>query len=370
MCFWASRGKSPTPSDCHLCGHPPLYYLVGAGIGRIFLAARAFFVTLTLLSFAAFAGFLALGLREIRASHVVTKTNALLVLSALLLAWPSGFLHAGRISNDNLSFFFNMAAFAMAAAFFRAPAPRHLYLGAGCMALAFATKSSAIVLVPVWLILVGLVAIRLPSAKRNRFFLPGLCLLGVLTAGVLFATVRTHTFTFGRNPGLVVENSWVHLFGFDLPPFLAEPFASTWTDKGGRQFFWNMLWKTSLFGEFSMGGAAHAVLATFLSAGLLFLLLFGFVGGLHGRLWKRRELLPHLLFIAFSIAGIYYYRWKWSVSSTNDFRFIYPIVPSLVIWYGAAWNHWREVYGKPASNAGLALAGGFALVSCVFYGTL
>lgn len=39
---------------------------------------------------------------------------------------------------------------------------------------------------------------------------------------------------------------------FDIPGFLSTVYMDAWHDEGGRQYFWNFLLKTLLFGKFKI----------------------------------------------------------------------------------------------------------------------
>ena len=88
----------------------------------------------------------------------------------------------------------------------------------------------------------------------------------------------------GNDNSVLVRNNPGNFLFFDLRTFLTQPYTDPWHDELGRQFFWNYLAKTSLFGEFKLLETPKGLwLASIISA--CFVAFVGF--GLRG-FWKSR----------------------------------------------------------------------------------
>ena len=110
---------------------------------------------------------------------------------------------------------------------------------------------------------------------------------------------------------------------------IAHPFENAWDDELVRQYFWNYMMKTSLFGEFVLlRKGAGVVFAEAVNVSFLVLLVYGIRG-----FWKknvsRRSLLFTAQFLAFVLA-LAFLRFKHPFSCSNDFRYIAPVLLSVV----------------------------------------
>ena len=99
----AQNLRLPAMSACVACGHPPLYYALGAAWSRTLLAGgwMPFELGLQWLSLLLFVGFVVLALLVIRSFGVAPATQWL--AAALVVFWPSSVLNSVRVHNDALA---------------------------------------------------------------------------------------------------------------------------------------------------------------------------------------------------------------------------------------------------------------------------
>ena len=135
----------------------------------------------------------------------------------------------------------------------------------------------------------------------------------------------------GNDNTVLIRNDPGNFLFFDIRTFLTQPYTDPWHDELGRQFFWNYLAKTSLFGEFKLlQTTAGNWLASLVSASFLVLLGFGLRG-----LWKSKWTKVNVLLAAqalFFFAAMIMLRLKYPFSCSNDFRYIVPVLLSCLPW--------------------------------------
>src|SRR5260370_34158522 len=140
---------------------------------------------------------------------------------------------------------------------------KHFYAAALFAALAIVTKVSGLIWLGIlaWFFLLSLLKKQHPAAylKKTLFLISvlGLALCFSLGRNIIAASQDSHfniingTYPYTTNSELSVKNNLNNFLYFDINTYITKPFTNTWTDEGGRQYFWNFLLKSMLFGEFS-----------------------------------------------------------------------------------------------------------------------
>jgi hypothetical protein len=168
---------------------------------------------------------------------------------------------------------------------------------------------------------------RLEWVSIGIFVITGL----IVVFRVATASVVGNVNEVDVNSVVYVNNSPGNFLFFDIRSFLTNPYTSPWNDALGRQFFWNYLAKTSLFGEFRLlTTPAGNWLATLISASFLALLGFGIRGLSKLKLSKINVLL--VAQAIFFFAAVFALRIQIPYSCSNDFRFIIPVLLSCLPW--------------------------------------
>ncbi len=315
---------------------PPLYYALMSPLlaipkelgisftaGLSWLQCASFFLSIATLFIAYWTGTLLFRRKGDRLS---------LTLFCLFIAtFPALILFASRINNDVL---YQLSAFLFLALLLRwwnVGTTRAALLTTLAIALGFLTKASAFLFLPAfWLSIV--LRPQTPLHSKLRWIL--LSGIGVaLIAGWFIAIryqehdyVRLFSFGGGMNRKLTLTTSWKTFLAFNPLTVILQPFASTWSDASGRQFFWVFFFKTSLFGEFSYLPVLRPFgsLLAALALGLLPILATGIVRAVRSRDSARTPLLLTLVLV---LAAAITYRILHPQSPNQDFRFSVLLVP-------------------------------------------
>jgi hypothetical protein len=315
----------PDPTQGWQYYQPPLYYLISAlifGVGKFFEVNNIFswiqisgiFYYLIFLTF----GFLTF--------KIFIKNNFWFNLACILLAfWPSGFIHASRVGNDQLLSTFSVASFYFLTKwlfqkkFQNIPKNKYLIVSFIFIFLGLLTKNTILPIVIFSFLVFGCLELsnllkylnatkpdnKIQKSKVKKFlfltkdvfdyfkqnflrflkvYLP---LIILVIFGFSLSAAKNYFFNQNKksadwlvgnisnlSSALGVDNSAYNYLYFNLQIFLKFPFTNTYVDEKGRQFFWNFLLKTSLFAEFSFKEIKQQNLATILSFILVILVIF------------------------------------------------------------------------------------------------
>jgi hypothetical protein len=130
---------------------------------------------------------------------------------------------------------------------------------------------------------------------------------------------------WGMPVALTVGRGWENFTYFSPTTYFQYPYISPWLDETGRQFFWNYLLKTALFGEFNFTPTPLQII--YIIQILFFFLILIFLI----RSWKiflslqSKYLIPLFVF-SILIISLIFLRVGFPYSPSNDFRYILPIL--------------------------------------------
>jgi len=337
------NSQIPQTDACWSCNHPPLYYLIGAGIKSVFDNSINPFYSLRFLqqismlfSFAS----LALGVALLYRLFHGTKLG--FPAGLLFVFWPGFVITASRIGNDVPFYFGALMCMFFTQMWWHKHKERHLLLAFFGAALAAMFKSTGFVILGVLLIIYTFGLFRFWKLPRLKIVI-GISIIVMLSAvtsqhRIISDVLRNETPTLvsvrNLHSGLGVQTSFGSYVYFDMKDYMMEPYTSTWNDNGGRQYFWNFFIKSTLYGEYVVWNSnTGKILASFMNVLnlLLFVLLFW------GIINARMQDLPSLLFFLALIASLMFTRAYYSFSCLQDFRFIVPaLVPMLLFAFNGA----------------------------------
>jgi hypothetical protein len=146
-----------------------------------------------------------------------------------------------------------------------------------------------------------------------------------------------------------VSNKIFNYVVFDINDYLSVPFTNIYNDYGGRQFFWNFLLKTSLFGEFGYYNSHIESVAIMMSALFLFLILFFLISIFKIGRQGMFNALPLIFYFITSLGALIYVRFQNPFACSGDFRYILPIVPIFAIAVGFQIQYIKNKYLKLVS---------------------
>ncbi|HEX8791956.1 MAG TPA: hypothetical protein VF765_13470 [Polyangiaceae bacterium] len=395
--YLLAHHRLPGAEEGYMFFQPPLYYVVNAlqwsalqalGVGR-----SAILWSLQLQSLLFELGFALLAIatanlwmqrervrRDGRgATSSESWTNA--QLGALVLLWPASIVHAVRIGNDDLAYLFLAASFFFTSRWWVHGVRRDLVWASLLAALGVVTKVNDLVAFAVLLLAILGRLVLLERERRigeylRRGWIAAACLVVSVTAALgvgvrdWLAGRREHLLVsdINQNPaGLLVGNHLKNYVWLDVPNFLKQPFTSPWDDGKGRQWFWNYVLKTSLFGEFDYAQPWLRALAVLIGVLLLALLVQLVAGAL---LMRRREWLDGMPLVALAVlflASLMALRISAPNSCSNDFRYILPVVlpcACAYVWFQVRCRErgWRII---PLASAVLGWL--FALSSAAYF---
>lgn len=330
----AEHNKLPDVDECWTCYHPPIYYSVSQSfwrMGSVLSISETQMMQFQSLIFSIlilFFGFLCL--------KYFLSGKALVVASILWCFWPTLILSAPRIGNDQLFYVTHIITLWLCIKYLITKTSgkgKYLLVAVIISALSYWTKSTGIISIGIvcFTIILGYFPRESLKPTRTELFaiLTSFLLVSLILLLKIFDSADLVGNASGLHSGLRVGNEPANYLFFDIKDFVIHPYASPWEDAGGRQYFLNYLFKTSLFGEFKiLTNQAGLWIASFISLSFIGLLIFSLRGW-----WKSKFSKTHLLLIAQAIAfvaALLFLRLKHPYSCSNDFRYILPILLSFI----------------------------------------
>ncbi|NBQ54401.1 MAG: hypothetical protein EBU49_12605 [Proteobacteria bacterium] len=134
--------------------------------------------------------------------------------------------------------------------------------------------------------------------------------------------------------GILVKNSLRNFVSFDLVEYLTKPYASPWENSNGREFFWNFLAKSSLFGEFNFSNTGYFLSAVAITiSGLLLAMMMAVALAFFAKPKENfKQVAPSLLLIATAITALMAFRFHTPIASAGDFRHVhFAIIPFSIL---------------------------------------
>jgi hypothetical protein len=353
----AEHLRLPAMSACLACGHPPLYYALGAAWSRSVLAGgwMPFELGLQWLSLLLFVGFVVLALLVIRSFEVAPATQWL--AAALVVFWPSSVLNSVRVHNDALASPLILAAIYFTARWDSQRYPRDFWLALVASALAILTKASGYVAAAT-LILFALLHLRTTKVSRRDVTRTAVALVVLGTVAVLAVLSRMeqspHTLCQevlghscdGRYAPPVADTPSRFIF-FDLPDFIRRMDATP--DYPKPDYFWNRFAKSSLFGVLPLGDEFQAARYTALAVAMKLLLLAMVAVCLCGAIflravpWRKYRVYTCAVFIM--LVFLVAFRVRVPNEFHEDFRHVFAILVPFCLAYALVIDRARRVSG-------------------------
>jgi len=317
---------------------PPLYYVISAVIKNIAdrydpnLSNRILQQESLLISFACVVFGVALILNLFGSGRIAYLAALVSVL------WPGFVFAAPRIGNDSLFYFGTLFCMLFVQRFWRLHKNSDMLLASIGASIALAAKTTGFVILGVWVIIYILSVLRSLKVGSLRTLFASAFII-VLFAGL--SNYRTIINVFdgkkmeliGNSSGLhgrlKVQNNIGNYLYFDLKDYLIFPYTDAWDDNGGRQYFWNYAFKSSLslYREISlMNYPLGRILASALNISALIMFILALWGIIHS---KFRDF-PAMFFVIFSFAALIYFRASYPYSCSNEFRYIFPVLFPIV----------------------------------------
>jgi hypothetical protein len=378
--FFAKQGRLPRMGMCVTCGHAPLYYVLGGLVMKLFTALHVTSVDVALqsLSLGFFLGFVAFAVATTRlfiASPLVVR-----LVAALTAFWPSSVLNSVRVHNDSLASLCMAGALYFTARYDQRERPRDLYWAAVWSGLAILTKSSGYTIVVVLLVVLGFQAKRLAKGGPK----PAVIAVSTLLAAIVIVG-KARVMTITRTPTVCerllgracnaaqesyVGNKPINYLYFDLRYFLTEPFLPNPLAGERRDYFWNAVAKTSLFGRVPLGqpfgGRFDAALGIVLSALFLGLLTYTVVGALDATFEQVHRHRVLLLAGGSMLSLLTCFRVLVPIIWHEDVRHVFALLIPALVLFGKVVERYRRTR-RALYWAGWGLALLFILASVLLF---
>lgn len=385
--FIVKNHALPKANTCFVCHHPPLYYVLGAAAYALFARLRLIAPTdgLQLYSLVVSLGFVVVA--ALLARELSRDRREVQLACALVVFWPYSVHNSVRVHNDTLVSTLLLASLWLTVRWARHDRPRDLYLAGFVGGLAILTKSSGIVIAALLFLLLGKRLLFAPGKLRT--LLRG-SVVGAMLVLALFLNAVRKDKSVEREPaprGALCEkllgsachigehqfvgNKPKNYLYFDLKSFLVEPYFIAERDGAGRQYFWNDLLKSSLFGTHNTvpDRETSYELNKAMATGMNWLLLgmTGYLGA--GLVAMRKEARRRFaligLFILLSVAFLAAFKMMIPAPHHNDFRHVFPVLVPMAIVYAASVAAFRR-RSRPVAVLGQAMAASFVALS-IFY---
>lgn len=334
--YIADHGTLPDPHAESEFYHPPLYYFLSAVLLRTEEAAGlthdqalvgiewfAWALSVITLLIVVWTGTLLFTRKQ--------DEPSLLLFSAFAATLPSFVFFAARINNDVLYQVFAFLAVACTVAFWKKQKTVYWYALTIALGLGLLTKGNILLLVPfAWLMLL---LHKKYSWTDKLMHLAASALIIVAIAGWFyvpryFQEHQSRSALVG-NVGILtnfVENSPAAYLTFNPVGMVMRPYNDPFDDAARRQYFWEYLARSALYGEFNFGDQTILLARMMVASFLLILALAAYAIWEDRKLWLQN--LPVWSLLILLLIGHAIFRFVFPYSSSQDFRYsILLIIP-------------------------------------------
>jgi hypothetical protein len=393
--FILAHHALPKASGGYSFYHPALYYLVCAGqwavLAAIGIERNAILRSLQLQSVVWEFGFSVFAVAAGRlwidridegsfGNGIFGRTGTMSLFAALVLLSPSAVMHSPRIGNDDLTYFFFGASLYFVSRWWFGADDRSLVLSAASAALGVLTKTNSVLLFPL-IGVVFLARVRFREKQRSLIALVrrswSVAALFVVSTTLALGRAALDTLAgrqgnllvanAGRNTSkLIVGNHAENYLWLDMRAYVTQAFMSPWDDAKGRQYFWNYLLKTSLFGEWEFHHPWAWNLAVILSVLLLCLGAHAAMGMFLRKSEDRLGDLPLTCLFWLLIGSLALLRMSLPSACSGDFRYVLPVLLPCAWWCVRSISAYREQGWTGLSAGAAATAWLFVGVSVAF----
>lgn len=344
--FMADHEHIPGPKRGWIFYHPPFYYMI-AGFQLQFGRWLDFIPPIDVVrsfSILCYLGFLCAGLMAIWRWLDISFLPRI-IGSVLLVFWPLGAMAASWVDAHVFLYLFASWCFFFMLMWVKTSSYRYVMLAVIFCSLAIASRSNAYVLLP-FMACCGLYHIILKQINWRSFFhYKYLILILPLALGALANNYRNiemrldghrgvpwvvgNARAIVKAPQYVIPNELEHYITMDLRKFFSTTHYIPERERSGKLNFWTSMIKSSMFSRVKFNDQRVARIMLHLLLGLWLLLVIPMLS------YKRhdwRYMIVPWAFLLSSIAGLMYLRYSVPVSTSQNFRYIYPaIIPFVMI---------------------------------------
>jgi len=336
--------------------HPPLYYMASAVWYRLgMMLGRAESLLLRDLQWGSLLASIAVALIGIWIGWLLfpehKQRSSAVIFGSVVAVFPGLIYFAARINNDVFVHIWLFLAMALTLFWWKNSKIRWWYLAILVTGLGMLSKGNALLFVPV---LFGTLIFksRLRWRRKLLHIIGGVLLLGIVTSwffGLRLAQGQSHIVenVSSLNSRLAVESTAELFTEFNPLRMLIHPYNDPWHDEGGRQHFFEYLFRSAFFGEFDFGESLRP-LSTFLLLLALILCIPMIVGFWIAVRRHMRASSPLWLTLICFTSGHIALRIISPYSPSQDFRYSFlllvPCTAFILQGISAMPNGWRRFY--------------------------
>jgi 4-amino-4-deoxy-L-arabinose transferase-like glycosyltransferase len=368
--FVADNWTLPDPHASSQFYHPPLYYFLTAPVLRLaldagwerdagLLAVQKISLLLSIITYliAVFIGSMLFDRKK--------DPRALPLYCAIMAVYPALVFYSARINNDALYQLEVFGGAALLLLYWQSKRARYWYLLWAVLGLGLLTKTHAILLAPLALACITFIK---KMTWQNKFKHAALGVGVMLLVGGWFHGLRyinehnSRTTLIGNVNILTnfVDNGPRAFLTFNPIQMVMHPYNDPFNDEARRQYFWEYLLRSGLFGEYNFGQERVALARAIVTAQLL--LLLGIIWAAWNYRKKMTTDLPVWLLTALVLLAHAAFRLFYPYSSSQDFR--YSILLSLSIAYFSVLGIAQD---RPAIKWARLAAALLLIITCVIF---
>ena len=309
--------------------------------------------------------------------HYFVMFNFIVV--CIFLFWPANVIHSIRIGNDIQLYALYATAYYFTVKWYFSKKLKYLLFSLVFTTLAIWTKTNAMLIFAIsGLLLCIHFYSDINRNTRYRFYIIQLALIiGFAAVSIYFSfNEKIKNFNHNLNSTLLVGNenklpvqykvgnTVSNYVSFNPVKFVEIPFTNTLDDAKGRQSFWQYLFKTSLFGEFSYNKPITMIYAKLTS--LFFLLLLPvMLAGIIIAFFEFKTYAPFIISLMILFGSEILFRIISPYVSANDFRFIFPVI-SIASYFIGITGIQLFKWKKPLGFIIILIPMGFIIFSILF----
>lgn len=334
--FIANQAGLPPSNYCHECYQPSLYYVTAAVLYWLAQVSHIFdpMAVLQFYSLAWFWLFLVMSARIVLLWLPRDRERYLAI--ALLAFWPGGFLHSSRISNDIPLYALFATGLYFVLSWWKSGRRNQLMVAAIVAGLGILIKATMLVLAgTIGILILCRIYSRYAGTKPRLSYAPPVLVMAasvVLYIGQSALKGGVFLPVWLLLPSMYVGNSWKQYLFLNTTSYFRSPFINSTVAGTGREYFWNYVFKSSMFGDYEWWPKQiERNLALVMGPLLLLLVLLFWIGVARNVRLPAGRSLPLLVAIVLSFLSLFFHRFLTPYSANNDFRFIYPVMIPVVL---------------------------------------
>jgi hypothetical protein len=376
-------GAAPNPAEGYLSYHPPGYYLLAGALKLLILDTMSWdiLIGLRVFSVVCFNFFLAYSIKTLQL-FLPRDTLTYWLTVILILAWPSNLFQATCIDSNLLLLAITTPCLYHICCWQRSKELQSLKVVIYLLSLGLLIRTNILPLFAVACLSVISAIISTPrkslDIKASKILLPLFCLILSFTGNFgrtfYYRYFVNHNHKVYSKQPLIVGNAikrkdrWnsvtaTDFIYLDLNYYLKVPFLAHPGPAPGAKNYWNWLLKSSLYGKWHHNSSI--TVAKTLALLLLLLVFFTIASRIFVRPPLYNPIVP--LYMLTMLASSYLLRLSLpSEFNSGDFRYIYPLMPCLLIYYGSLLEGWKRTKVFAGYHLGVFLGSIFLFASIIF----